>query len=371
VRRLWPLGLIPLLVGVILGTATAAGSAQLPAGAIRGAGPPIKVSNTNPKPVFSAALKSSHSYKIVVRGTVSDWPVGSEYPQVREGEGVDALYCYAQWRCPKPELWRQLRVNSSGLDEFAGKAGKIRYSASHVYTVIVSGVAGKLTLVSSDAQSSPDGNSGAYTVEITDLGPSSGCRKPSAVSRAPKRNAVGGEEACEFRFASGARHPKNIRSPLGRHQGWASGAGSQGKIVDITYLDGGDIADWGIHAEFKVVGEHLRMSGPAKVLKLDLELTKLRAPLETDTNHVPKCREGMKGTVVLIDDNRLLPGGEADRGQTRDEVIVKVSSARCDYLEHTYTNADSHSHTPFVGGTQGSGGPGGRGGQWVNVRIST
>jgi hypothetical protein len=297
VRRLRPLGLIPLLVGVILGTATAAGSAQLPAGAIRGAGPPIKVSNTNPKPVSSAALKGTHSYKFVVRGTVSDWPVGAEYPQVREGEGVDALYCYAKWRCPKPELWRQLRINGSGLDEFAGKTGRIRYSASHVYTVTVSGVAGRLTLVSSDAQSSPDGNSGAYTVEITDLGLTSGCRKASAVSGASKRNARGEDPVCEFRFAAGARHPTNIRSPLGRHQGWAAGAASQGKIVDSTYLDGGDIADWGIHAEFKVVGEHLSMNGPAKVLKLDLELTELKAPLESSRNHVPKCREGMRGRL--------------------------------------------------------------------------
>ena len=75
-RRL--VGLLPLLVGAIVGTCSAVGSAQP-----SGAPPPVTVSNTNPNTVSTAsALESDHSYKITVRGTVSDWPVGAEYPQV-------------------------------------------------------------------------------------------------------------------------------------------------------------------------------------------------------------------------------------------------------------------------------------------------
>ena len=96
----------------------------------------------------------------------------------------------------------------------------------------------------------------------------------------------------------------------------------------------------------------------------------MAAPFNSRDSTIPTCRPGMRATVVLIDDNCLLPGGEARQGQTRDQVIVTISSARCDYLEHKYTNADSHSHTPFVGGTKGSGSPGGRGGQWANVILS-
>jgi hypothetical protein len=134
----------------------------------------LKVSNTNPSAISSATvLKASHKYRLVASGTVSDWCDGGSTPctdpLVLE-DGVDALYCYATWRCPRPEPWRQLQINGVGLDELAGKTGAIPFSASHVYTVEITGIAGALTLVASDATWSAGGNSGSFTLSITDLG---------------------------------------------------------------------------------------------------------------------------------------------------------------------------------------------------------
>jgi len=95
-----------------------------------------------------------------------------------------------------------------------------------------------------------------------------------------------------FRFAAGARHPANILSPLRRREGWNVGARSFGKIVTMSYLDGKDILTWGIDARFEIVGQQLRTSGPAKVLKLDLRLTELSATLNSRDN---KCRSAGRG----------------------------------------------------------------------------
>ena len=104
----------------------------------------MMISNTDPKPKRSATvLKASHRYRLVGSGTVSDWCDGGSTPcnpPLVLNDGVDALYCYATWRCQKPELWRQLQVNGVGLDQLAGKDGKIPYSAGHVYTVEVTGI---------------------------------------------------------------------------------------------------------------------------------------------------------------------------------------------------------------------------------------
>jgi hypothetical protein len=87
-----------------------------------------------------------------------------------KGVGVDALYCYAKWRCPTPQLWRQLRINGVGLDEFVpDQAGKIAYSGGHTYRIRVTHFAGRLSFVSSDG--SPEDDSGKWKVAITNLGP--------------------------------------------------------------------------------------------------------------------------------------------------------------------------------------------------------
>lgn len=135
----------------------------------------ITVSNTSPRPVFSTTvLQADHRYRLVAGGTVSDWCNGTSFPcnpPLALADGVDALYCYAKWRCSTPTLWRQLQVNGKGLDEIAGQAGKIPYSASHKYTVEITGITGKLKLVALDALNGSAGdNGGQFTVDITDLG---------------------------------------------------------------------------------------------------------------------------------------------------------------------------------------------------------
>jgi hypothetical protein len=135
----------------------------------------ITISNTNPTPVHSLmVLKASHRYRLVASGTVSDWCDRSSTPCTAPlviDEGVDALYCYATWRCRTPELWRQLQVNGMGLDQLAKREGKIAYAPSHVYTIDVTGITGRLTLVASDATWSAGGNSGVFKLRVTDLGP--------------------------------------------------------------------------------------------------------------------------------------------------------------------------------------------------------
>jgi hypothetical protein len=135
------------------------------------------------------ALDPTHRYEIEARGTVSDWcpPTATKASDcsgspLQIGEGVDPLYCYAAWRCPSPQLWRQLQIDGEGLDQLAGTPGAITYnpglfgSEAHRYVVTVTGVSGRLTLVAADAVGSSDNNSGAFTVVITDLGPASvGC----------------------------------------------------------------------------------------------------------------------------------------------------------------------------------------------------
>lgn len=164
----------------------------------------ITISNTEPEPVSSATvLVASHRYRLVARGTVSDWCDGGSTPCTAPlvlNQGVDALYCYATWRCRTPELWRQLQVNGVGLDELAGKAGAIPYAASHVYTVVVTGIAGRLTLVAADATWSAGGNSGHFTLEITDLG----VAPPAKGTASPKAHLQKGDELSVVFSAAGA-----------------------------------------------------------------------------------------------------------------------------------------------------------------------
>jgi hypothetical protein len=163
----------------------------------------ITVSNTDPEPEQSATvLKASHRYRLVASGTVSDWCDGGSTPCTAPlvlNDGVDALYCYATWRCPKPEPWRQLRVNGVGLDELAGKTGKIGYSASHTYTVEITGISGRLKAVASDATWSAGGNSGHFTLKITDLGVAPKKGTPSG-----KQNLAPGDELYVAFSAAGA-----------------------------------------------------------------------------------------------------------------------------------------------------------------------
>jgi hypothetical protein len=147
----------------------------------------IVVSNTNGTPVASkTVLEPGHRYRLVARGTVSDWcPASAKKKEqcsygspLEVAQGVDSLYCYAKWRCPTKELWRQLRVNGQGLDEIADQADDVEYSAGHTYTVEITGIKGRLSFVSSDAAAGSTGdNSGSFTVTLTEIGGSSTASK--------------------------------------------------------------------------------------------------------------------------------------------------------------------------------------------------
>ena len=109
-------------------------------------------------PVTSkSVLVANHTYELVAQGTVSNWCTGTSCPPgdpvttPQPNLGVDALYAYAQWRCPTPQLERQLQVNGKGLDQLAGESGQIPYSPSHSYSVTVTGITGPLTFISETA----------------------------------------------------------------------------------------------------------------------------------------------------------------------------------------------------------------------------
>lgn len=138
----------------------------------------ITVSNTNGKTVKATTkLVAGHTYRITAKGTISDWcaPTAKQASDCSNGsplaiaQGVDAIYCYATWRCPSGrELWRHLTVNGLGLDQFAGL--KMPYSASHTYTLTFEAEdAGPLVFRSIDTSTTD--NSGSFSVTIVDLGP--------------------------------------------------------------------------------------------------------------------------------------------------------------------------------------------------------
>jgi hypothetical protein len=192
----------------------------------------VVVSNTSAKPVSSSTvLERGIRYRLVASGTVSDWcgktgcPAGNADQVAQPNVGVDALYCYAKWRCATPELWRQLRVNGKGLDEAAGFAGKVPYSASHRYAVEICGTGSKLSLVSSDAAAgSTADNSGAFRLQVTRLAASSACPKPTP----PKPPAAEVKAAVEWsdgqlgseRWAG--RCQRFVESAYGAKTGFAS-----------------------------------------------------------------------------------------------------------------------------------------------------
>ncbi len=137
----------------------------------------VKVANATISPTKSTIdLISGHTYRLVVNGTVSDWcaatgcPNGNPTTTPQPNVGQDALYCYALWRCPTPQLSRQLLINGVGLDQLAGKAGQIPFSPTHSYTVEISGLAGPLTFLSAAvAGGQRTQESGSWTIQIIDL----------------------------------------------------------------------------------------------------------------------------------------------------------------------------------------------------------
>jgi hypothetical protein len=119
------------------------------------------------------ALLATHRYQISASGTASYWcsrndPTSCSFPGMPhpsvELAGTDALWCYATWRCPTPQLWRPLLVNGMGLDQLAGNPNGVAYDPSHDYSVQVTGISGPLTFTSQA------GSFGGFSVTVTDLG---------------------------------------------------------------------------------------------------------------------------------------------------------------------------------------------------------
>jgi hypothetical protein len=109
------------------------------------AGPTETLTVSNAAPANShTQLDASHTYQITATGTASYWCTSNDpnsctwpalaHPNV-ELAGTDAIWCYANWRCPNPLAWRPLLINGKGLDQLAGLEGGVPYDSSHSYTV--------------------------------------------------------------------------------------------------------------------------------------------------------------------------------------------------------------------------------------------
>src|ERR1700741_2054141 len=122
-------------------------------------GESLTVSNTAGPVHTSAATEQGAVYEISASGVVSDW---SDHQ-----DGVDAVYCYGQWRCAQPEAWNQLRIDGKGMTEIAGH--DIPYNGGHSYSVEFTGDGAPIEFYMSDAMSSAGDNSGAIQVTVTKL----------------------------------------------------------------------------------------------------------------------------------------------------------------------------------------------------------
>lgn len=251
----WPLAVAVAVLSLV--TVPAGPNAH----AAPGATETLTVSNSAGDVASSVmVMEASHSYRLVVTGTISDWcpPTATTRDQCSNGsplavgQGVDALYCYADWRCPSKEIWRQLRVNGQGLDEFSDQAGDMPFAPSHEYTVTVTEKSGPLTLTTLDG--SRVDNSGSFTVVLTDLGPAGGdwpALPDGVVPLASVSNGCGGGKAgTEARFGDTStywdtrdtenpvKYVVNFREACNLHDAGYSGA----KVADP--FSGGAVVDF-------------------------------------------------------------------------------------------------------------------------------
>lgn len=95
------------------------------------AGKTLVIPNDKPVKVRSAtALERGRWYVIEASGVISDWR--------DKTDGLDALWCSAEWRCGKEgQGWNQLRIDDRGLPDLAGKP--MPYDPQHVYQVRIQG----------------------------------------------------------------------------------------------------------------------------------------------------------------------------------------------------------------------------------------
>jgi hypothetical protein len=111
---------------------------------------PVKVTSTH-------VLERGKWYVLEASGVVSDW---SDHK-----DGVDPVWCYAEWRCGKTgEAWQQLRIDDRGLADIHGSA--IPYNPQHVYRVRIQGQGRPIVAYASDAQNSAGDNCCSFTLRI-------------------------------------------------------------------------------------------------------------------------------------------------------------------------------------------------------------
>ena len=112
---------------------------------------PLKVNSKIP-------LAKGRWYIIEASGVFNDWG--------NAPDGIDAIWCYAEWRCGKNgEVWNQLRIDGKGMTDIAGK--QIPYNPEHVYRIRYKGEGKPVELYMIDAQGSSSDNVGSLTVSIT------------------------------------------------------------------------------------------------------------------------------------------------------------------------------------------------------------
>lgn len=135
----------------------------LPAGATSGGVlvQELSVPNTEPRRVTSEALEDGRPYVIEASGTFDDWG--------NDPHGIDAVWCFAEWRVgPSPAAWQQLRIvdgdAEKGMIDLAG--GALPYDPRHVYRVTITGRGRPLVFFLTDAVGSAADNKGAVTVRI-------------------------------------------------------------------------------------------------------------------------------------------------------------------------------------------------------------
>ena len=134
--------------------APVAAAPALPAGVLD----MLTIPNDKPLKVTSnVVLERGRWYVLEATGVITDW---SDHK-----DGVDAVWCYAEWRCGKAgEAWNQLRVDDKGLNDINGSA--LPYNPQHVYRVRIQGQGKPIVAYASDAQNSWSDNAGSFTLRI-------------------------------------------------------------------------------------------------------------------------------------------------------------------------------------------------------------
>jgi len=121
----------------------------------------VTVPADKPDPVYTQQLEKEKYYELEVSGVFSVWDDHTD--------GVDAYYCYGEWRCPNgPEAWKQLLVNDIPMADLDNSNTIAKYNPQHIYRASIMGQGKPLKLQISDASWSSQGNQGSLEVKISE-----------------------------------------------------------------------------------------------------------------------------------------------------------------------------------------------------------